>query len=460
MMKEVEVVIIGAGLTGLTTAFYLNKAGINFQVIEKIDRPGGVISTLSENGFIYENGPNTGVVGTAEVIDLFNDLNGLCEIEIANSNVNKRFILKNGKWEKLPSGLIEGIKTPLFSTKDKFRILTEPFRKRGKNPHETLSELVLRRLGKSILEYAIDPFILGVYAGDPNYLVPKYALPKLYNLEQNFGSFIGGSIKKGFQKKDEQAKKITRKVFSAKGGLSNLTNALFQAVGQDQFTFNTTDTAIRKENEFYVLKGKNSDGNFEIKTKQLISTISVHSLKGIFPFIENSELDKISNLKYAKVIEVVLGFDKWKGIPLDGFGGLIPHKENRQVLGYLFLSSFFENRAPREGAMLTIFMGGVRNEAIFDLPDEKIKQIVEKETKELMQVPEFNPVLFKINRYEHAIPQYGIESGTRFDTIEKLQKMHPGLIIGGNNRNGIGMADRIKQGKEMAEQAVRNLSAK
>ena len=453
-MQSKDIVVVGAGLTGLTSAHYLNKTGADFLVLENMDRPGGVIHSSSEDGFSFENGPNTGVVGTAEVVDLFEELKGLCEIEIAKDSVNKRYVLKDGKWAKLPSGLIEGIKTPLFTTKDKFRLLLEPFRSRGKNPHETLSELVLRRMGKSFLEYAVDPFILGVYAGDPNYLVPKYALPKLYNLEQNFGSFIGGSVKKGFQKKDEQAKKITRKVFSAKGGLSNLVDALHQSAGIENFIFGVNDISITRDGGKYHIKGIQKGETIDIMANKVITTTGAYALKSMLQFVDVEDLSKIASLKYAKVIEIVIGFKKWTGMPLDGFGGLIPFKENRDVLGYLFLSSFLENKAPEGGALITIFMGGIRNERVFELTDGEIREIVKKESLDLLQLNEFNPDLFRINRYAHAIPQYGADSGIRFETIEKLNKLHPGLIIGGNLRSGIGMADRVKQGKELAEEAI------
>jgi oxygen-dependent protoporphyrinogen oxidase len=456
-MEQKDVIVIGAGLTGLTAAHYLKIARVDFHVLEIMDRTGGVISSLKENGFSYENGPNTGVVGTAEVVDLFDSLNGTCEIEIAKDEVNKRYILKNGKWEKLPSGLVDGIKTPLFAWKDKFRILGEPFRSRGKNPHETLSQLVMRRMGKSFLEYAVDPFILGVYAGDPNYLIPKYALPKLYNLEQNYGSFIGGTIKKSFEKKDDQAKKITRKVFSAKGGLSNLTDALYSSAGIENFSLGAKNIQISWENGFYLVKYEKNNQNLEFSAKQLITTTGAFALDSLLPFFSKEKLSKITNLAYAKVIVIVLGFKKWKGWPLNGFGGLIPFKEKRDVLGYLFLSSFLENKAPEDGALLTIFMGGMRKKELVELSDEKIIEIVERETLDLMQLPEFKPDLIKINRYNHAIPQYGVDSGIRFETIEQLQKEYPGLLIGGNLRNGIGMADRIKQGKELADEAISRL---
>jgi len=188
--KEIytDVVVIGAGLTGLTTAHYLKKQNKKFIVLEKENKVGGVIKTKNENNFLFEEGPNTGVVGNTTVVELFEELSDKCKLELAGDNVKKRFILKNGKWENLPLGLLDAINTPLFTLKDKFRVLGEPFRLAGKEPHENLANFVKRRLGKSFFDYAIDPFIIGVYAGDPNYLIPKYALPKLYNLEQKYGS--------------------------------------------------------------------------------------------------------------------------------------------------------------------------------------------------------------------------------------------------------------------------------
>lgn len=452
--EQLDVAIIGAGLTGLTTAHYLRKSNKKIAIFEKQDKCGGVINTVTQDSFTYEEGPNTGIVGTPEVADLFEELKDFCELEIANDEVDKRYILKNSKWEALPSGLIAGIKTPLFSLKDKFRLLGEPFRKKGKNPHENLAELVKRRLGQSLLDYAIDPFILGVYSGDPNILVPKYALPKLYNLEQNYGSFIGGAIKKKFEKKDEEAKKATRKVFSTKGGLSSLTNALYKSIGENNFHFNSDQLVIKPENGKYNISVSINGETKEFIANTVITTTGAFALPEILPFIDKNELKKLTSLYYARVIEVVLGFENWKGFNLDGFGGLIPHKEKRDILGVLFLSTLLKNRAPKNGALLTLFIGGVRRDELVDLSDEKVRELVEKEVKELMQLDEFNPELLKIIRHNKAIPQYGVDSGERFEAINQLESKYPGLILGGNMRNGIGMADRITQGKQMANRVI------
>ena len=453
--REIDILVIGAGLTGLTTSFYLKKHNKQFITLDCKDEIGGVIGTKEENGFIYETGPNTGVIGNTTVVEIFDELAGDCELETGGENVKKRYILKDGKWEALPSGLSSAIKTPLFTFKDKLRLLGEPFRKPGNNPHETLSDFVKRRLGNSFLQYAIDPFILGVYAGDPNYLIPKYALPKLYNLEQNYGSLIKGTFKKGFEKKTEMEKRVSRKVFSCKNGLSSLTNGLYKRAGIENFQFGLKNIKVDKVEWHYITNFTDANGQENrIKSHKVISTIGAYALEDTFTFIDQRTMNNISSLLYTQVIEVSIGFNKWDGIELDGFGGLIPSSEKRDILGVLYMSALFPNRAPKDGALITVFIGGVRRQDLISLNDDEIYALVERECSDLMKLSHFAPNLFKIVRHSKAIPQYGVESGLRFDTIDGLERKHEGLILAGNMRNGIGMADRMQQGKDLAMKVI------
>jgi protoporphyrinogen oxidase len=456
MEQTIDIAVIGAGLTGLTAAHYLNKAGKNFHVIERKEVIGGDIQTGHENGFTFEQGPSTGVMSNEFVAELFEDLKGLCELERPTDAVNKRYVLYKGKWEALPSGLMGGVKTPLFTWKDKFRLLGEPFRKPGTNPNETLAELVLRRMGKSFLDYAIDPFIIGVYAGDPSYLVPRFALPKLYNLEQKYGSFIGGSVKMMRDKAKEQPKpekkKEKNRIFSVKGGLSNFMQALYQSAGAENFTLGVTGLTVTTEAGKYRISGQNADGSsFDCIANKVITTTGAYELDKLLPFVDKAQMEAITNLRYARVLQVALGFKQWTGWQPDAFGGLISHKENRQMLGVLFPSVFLQGRAPEGGALFSVFMGGVRNNNLVAKSDDEIRSLLEKEICDLMKVKEFKPDLMRIFRYYHAIPQYGGDCEARFDALDQIQSQFPGLYIGGNLRNGIGMADRIKQSKELAE---------
>ncbi len=443
-----KVAVIGAGLTGLTTAYYLKKKGIDFQVFEKSDRVGGVIQTVKKDGFMYENGPSTGVLGHPEAAALIEELGDACELEIADEDAKFRWIWKSGRWHALPSGLIGGIKTPLFSWYDKFRILGEPFRKPGTDPNESLASLVRRRMGESFLKYAVDPFILGIYSGDPEKLVTKYALPKLYNLEQKYGSFIGGAIKKSKEPKTDWDKKATREVFSMKGGLRSLVNALADSVGKERITLNQTDLQIAHSNGKYQISNKSTQ--FE-EFDQVISTVGGYALRQLFPFLPSAEIEKIEAMPYAKVVQVSVGYNKWNGMPIKAFGGLIPFHENRDILGVLFLSTFLKNRAPHGGALLSTFLGGVRKPEMLDLADDEIVGLVEKEMKSMLGLTKWQPDLLVINRYQHAIPQYGKESADRLKAIEEIESTYAGLLLGGNIRDGIGMADRIKQGRMLAE---------
>lgn len=440
-----KVAIIGAGITGLTTAFYLRKAGISYSIFEKSDKIGGVMQSKTDGTFLYETGPNSGVISHAEMADLFDDLKDNCELELADDASAKRLIWKNGNWHPLPSSLLSAVTTPLFKFSDKLRVLGETFRKKGNDPNEDLASLVKRRLGQSFLDYAIDPFILGIYAGDPAYIVPKYALPKLYNLEQNYGSFIGGAIKKSREPRTEADKKANRKIFTTKGGLGNLISALVEEAGRENIFTNTQVEVLDNRYNLSVI-GKNE------QFSQVVFTGTTTKLSSLMPFLNKDLLKPIESLRYAKVVEASIGFKKWDGIKLDAFGGLVPFKENKNILGVLFMSSLFEKRAPEGGALFTIFSGGMRKAYLAELTEGELKTIIAEDFKEMMGLKDFKPDLFELNYYNQAIAQYGADSEARLANISQIENENPGLFLAGSMRNGVGIADRVKQGKDIALQ--------
>jgi len=445
-----DVVIVGAGLTGLTAGYYLKQQGVNFKIIDSRPRTGGVINSKSEYGFLYEEGPNSGILSNKATLDLIEELSGSCTIEKAKAEAKRRLILKNGSWYALPSGPISGIFTPLFSCKDKIRILFEPLRKKGTNPDESIADTVKRRLGKSFLDYAVDPFISGVYAGDPSKLITRHAFPKLYNLEQTYGSFIKGSVKLRKLKTSEE-KRITKDTFSFIGGLSSLTNALTERIGQKNFTLNYTNLIIKQVGHFYTISGINQAGEYiELKANKIITTVPSIELPILLPFVNKASLDVISSLEYAPVIEVTLGFNEWKGMNLNAFGGLVPSEEHRNILGVLFMSSIFINRAPEGGALMSVFLGGIKKKHYINMSDNDVMTLVKEDIIDLLSLKEFSPNLIRINRYQQAIPQYDINTEKRLQAIKDIQKKFPKLLIAGSIKEGIGIPDRIQQGKELA----------
>jgi len=450
---HIDIAIIGAGLTGLTTAFWLTRAGKKIQIIERQDRAGGQIRTFQENGFVYESGPNTGVVSYPEVAELFAALSPDCTLETAREESKKRWIWKGNKFHALPSGLVSAVTTPLFTLYDKFRILGEPFRAKGTNPDESVAELAARRLGKSFVDYAVDPFLSGVYAGNPHTLVTRHALPKLYNLEQDYGSFIKGSIAKAKLPKSERDKLATKKVFSAVGGLERLAEALVKAIGKEQITLSASEVKIQPQDKQWLINYRTPEGEQSLIANKVVTTCGAYALPDLLPFIPKEDIGQISNLHYAPIIQASVGFHNTRGLQFGAFGGLVPSKEKRDVLGILFPSACFVGRSPEEGALFSFLIGGVRHADMLDWSDEKLKDMILKNIHSMLKFPaDAQPDLIKIHRHQKAIPQYEKSSEARFKMIEELQIRYPGLILAGNIKGGIGMADRIRQATGIAKE--------
>lgn len=452
---EKEVVIIGAGLTGLSLAYYLRKAGKEVMVLEKENRTGGVINTISENGFVYETGPSTGVLSSSEIVELFNALGENCELQVARKEAKKRYIWKKTKWEALPSGLISAVKTPLFSLKDKFRILGEPFRKAGGHPDESVGDMVIRRLGRSFLDYAVDPFLSGVYAGDPFRLITRHALPKLYALEKDYGGFVRGTIAKQKEAaKHPQTIKVSKEVFSVGGGLKQLTESLSSEIGEGVIQTGCVNVrTIPVDARFQISYTDKNGIEMNIISPKVVSTAGAYTLAGLFPFADKTDLNYIAATTYSPVVQVAVGYKHWSGIRLDAFGGLISSKDKRNVLGVLFPSAIFPDRAPENGALLSVFMGGINRKELVLLSDGEIEKIVKDELKILMKV-DSEPDLLRIHRYQYAIAQYDSKSDDRLAGIASIEKKFPGIFIAGSVRDGIGMSDRVKQAKHLADKLI------
>lgn len=451
-MKRVHTVIIGAGITGLSTAMPLYKKGLDFIILEKESRTGGQIFTKTYKGYVYETGPNTGSISHPEVLDIFDFVKKEL-LQKADNSAKNRWILKGNEFVPLPKGFVKSIRTPLFTLKDKFRLLGEPFRRKGTDPNESVGALAERRLGKSFVDYAVDPFVGGIYAADPYQLTTRYALPKLYNLEQSYGSFILGAFKKMKEKKSERDKLATNEVFSSKGGLSSLVNALSNIYDStESIRLSVKDIKItpRGKNDF-VVKYTSPQIEEEICCQHIVTTVGAYELPHILNFDDLPEYHKyIDNLFYAYVVEVQIGFDSYKGIPLNAFGGLIPSKENRQVLGILFPSSCFCDRTPSgKEKLITVFMGGMRDgDKLSVLSDEQLKNIALAEVQDILKIDLYKSTLafVDISRHIRAIPQYDKTMEKRLEVINLIESKYKGLHIAGNIKDGIGLSHRISQG--------------
>lgn len=259
--------------------------------------------------------------------------------------------------------------------------------------------------------------------------------------------------------KTPEDKKVTKEVFSVRGGLRQLTEALTRHIGEENIITEVSETEVIPDQGQYITSFFKNEERISITSSRVVSTVNGHALPDIFPFVDHEMMRHISDIRYAKVIQVVAGYKTWEGLQVQAFGGLVPSVENKDVLGILFPSALFTNRAPEGGALFSIFMGGIKRPDLFLKNDDEIRKIALQHLKSMMQCKK-DPDMLKIYRYEKAIPQYEASSGKRFHIIREVEATYPGLILAGNIRDGIGMPDRIKQAKKTADQLIDEINGK
>ncbi|QQS36237.1 MAG: protoporphyrinogen oxidase [Ignavibacteriales bacterium] len=449
MMKKI--VVLGAGISGLTAAYLLNKKGYDVTVLEKKSEPGGSIETIFENGYLFDRGPNSALETTPLISQLVDELGLKDQLVYANKEGNKRYILRNNELHALPMSLKGFIKTKLFSASAKFRLFAEPFIGRSQDGYyQSIAQFVKRRLGEEFLDYAINPFVAGVYAGKPEDLSVKSAFPKLYALEENYGGLIIGTIKSIRERRRRAEKsKQSAKMLSFKDGMKVLPSAITQHLG-DKVLFNSEVKSINKAEAGYKI---NYQINNEIKTLEvdsIISTVPAYVASDIFNGWDEQLTKHLNEIYYPPVLVLYLGYNRSAiNRPLDGFGFLIPSKEKKNFLGAIWSSIIFPNRSNEQTAAFTLFIGGSRNPEVGNTDRDILIKRVRKEFELLMKI-NAEPVYSSQRFWERAIPQYNLGYIEHENYFDEFEKNNPGIILSGNYRGGISVGDCIKNAEQVA----------
>ncbi len=450
-----KVVVIGGGIAGLTAAFRLKQAGIEVTLLEKNERLGGAIHSVKENGFLVEIGPNTILETSPKVTELIRDAGLEKEKVYANDQAKNRYIVRNKKPISLPISPRAFFVTSLFSWKAKLRLLKEPFIDPWDNSYEeSLSQFVVRRLGQEFLDYAINPFVAGVYAGDPDTLSVKHGFPKLYALEQTYGSLIKGQIKGAKERKLQgETSKQSAKMFSFTSGLKMIPDRFEQILGSAVHKRARVENMVSGEKGWEV-HFRNAKEQEKLITADAVlfagRTTDLPELK--LNYTLQDDFKCLGKIYHPPVSVLALGFKRDDvGHPLDGFGVLIPKIEGFEILGALFSSTLFENRAPEDQVLLTVFIGGTRQPENALKSESELVDIVLKDLKVIVNEigkPTFTYHVF----WEKAIPQYEVGYTQYKDSLDNLERDYPGLFFAGNYRSGISVADTIVNATNIAEQ--------
>lgn len=450
-----KVVIIGAGIAGLTVAFKLQQAGIPVVLIEQSSRAGGCIRTMDESGYRLELGPNTFLNSSKELWDLARSA-GLSDQKIsAAEKVGKtRYIFKGGRLIKVPAGP-NILFSSALSVGGRLRLLKEPFIKplannSGLNLDESLAEFITRRLGHEALDMLVTPFVSGIYAGDPERLSIRAVFPKLAKIEKKYGSVMKGM-------KELKSDIRSSGLGSFGSGIGKIAEALESRL-KDSTINNAKVVSVEKLNGAYRIRYERNDEIHDLLTPYCISALPAYSAGSVFSGLSDVLKEELSKIEYAPIAVVHTGFKK-KDIlrKLDGFGFLVPRKQKVRLLGCLWSSALFPERAPEGFELLTNFVGGMLDQEALDLTNDDLMRTVQSDLLKTLGI-KAKPSFACITRYTHAIPQYNIGHVKRIERILSTAETLPGLFFTGSYLEGVSVAGTIKHANMVAEKAIRYIT--
>ncbi len=458
-MQSTDTLIIGAGASGLAAGWALARGGQRVTVLEAGDTPGGNIQSRRDAEWQIEIGPNTLMV-KPPLYRLLEELNLTDEAIFAGEAGKKRYIAKDKRVLALPTHPLNAPFNPLLGPRSLGRILREPWVRRGTG-EETLAQFVERRLGRNILDYLVDPFVSGVYAGDPARLSVQAAMPKLAAMEREHGSLIRGGLaamKRAKQERREGNEPMPSewrgKLISFPGGIQTLTDRLAAEI---DVSSGGTIACGRSAQAIQV-----SDGGWQVTDQRgtiwhadrLILATPAHVSASLLRSLDPMLAEPLDEIVYPPVAAVAIGFPP--GVlahPLDGFGVLIPRRERRRTLGALFSSTLFPNRAPHGHKLITAFIGGRQDPEALEMSDAELIGQVTKDLGDLLGI-EGQPVWQRVSRWPRAIPQYELGHLARIDRLDQALEQHPGLSLIGNWRGGIAVGDCLENGQALARRIL------
>ncbi len=458
MQTDVDVLVVGAGISGLATAFTLGKRGATVELFEAAPRAGGVIGTRHRNGALVEHGPNS-TLDTSPLINELLDGLGIRGERIATSAIaSTRYIVRDGKLVALPTSFGSFLASGAFSRGAKWRLAREPFVKPAPaDAEETIAEFVRRRLGPEFLDYAIDPFVAGVYAGDPERISVSAAFPRLHALEQKHGSLIKGRIMGARERRaqGEVAKNVAAS-FSFRGGMQILTDALAAAIGRIETGVSVRRIERGKDGAWTVAGARGGDPMLR-RARAVVLAVPAFEAAKLLRELWPPATRGLNAIPYAPVASVATAYRRPDvPHPLDGFGFLVPRRESRRILGSLFSSSLFEGRAPHGIVLLTTFVGGMRHPDLVQKPDGALGTLVHEELASLVGATAV-PQWFDLTRWTHAIPQYNVGHAERIQALDDAERATPGLFACASYRGGVSVGDCIKSARASADAVTRFL---
>ncbi|MHC4846543.1 MAG: protoporphyrinogen oxidase [Planctomycetota bacterium] len=445
MTVPVGTIVVGAGVSGLAYA-HARGADADLVVLEAAGHAGGLVRTTEVEGLRYEWGPEALQDNAPETLALMDEL-GLAPVAAA-PEAQKRFVMHEGELIALPAGPGDFMKSKLLSLPGKLRALTEPMRKSDRALDGSVADFVRHRLGKQVLERLVDPFVTGIYAGDPELIAVRSAFPMLVEMVSEHGSLMGGLKARAKARREAGEEKGGMPgLMTVAGGLGGLVGAMADTLG-DRLHLDCAVTSIEKDASGWTVQ----TGHGAFRAERLVVSLNVTAAARLMqqPLPELGEA--LSNMTTESVVSIS---HAWKredvAHPLDGFGYLIPGGEQRSHLGTLFSSTIEPTCAPDGMVLMRTLLGGARNPRLIDWPDEELLGVLRDDVGPVLGFSG-DPQWAVVVRNRAALPRYDLAQPARQDRIDALLDATPGLHLLGNHRRGISCNNLIEASRALARE--------
>ncbi len=466
--KEVDVLIIGAGISGLSTAWWLAQSGLSVQVWEKALTVGGKIKTTPKDGFLTEQSASMVMNFKPEVDHFFKQSNiDKFKAQRLLASNSKRYLIHKGQLHALPMTISKLFFSSLWSTSGKFRLLMEPFvssYKESTKGDESVADFITRRLGSEFLEKAMEPFIAGTLASNPNYACASEVIPRLTALEKKYGSITAGIFAHKLL-----GKRTARnpEAFSFKGGMQTLVD---QLASHPDFDLQTDRRVVKiiqhhaKETYPWEIHAQSGRREIQCRAKHIVISSPASAAAQLIKPLNQKLSNLLASIEYASLSVVHIGLQRSAvKHPLDSVGFLVPRLEKIQhnkvkINGNLWMSSVFSDRAPKDHVLLSSYIGGAYQPQAINLSTQESVDQVLDDISPLLGINKLaSPVMVRVDKHKQALPLYYGQYKQKLEAInQQLQKL-PTLHLQGNYKGGVSVRDRIVQGKKIAQLITQKL---
>ncbi len=436
-----KVAIIGGGISGLSTAFYVKRLKPDWQLtlFEKQPDLGGTMQTRNVDGFLFETGSNGFLSNKPYTLDLVKASGADSLLMKSNDAARIRYVFTD-RLHRLPENPKAFLGTKLLSLRGKLRVMAEVIipPKRGVED-ESLQSFGYRRVGKEFTNVFLNAMSAGIFGSSPEVLSVNAAFPAVVRLEQDYGGLFRGMLKK--KKKQAGPGGV---LMSFTGGVERFVEHLAGQVNGVLKT-GTSVTGLERTADGFVVTSELEAAAYDKVVLATPAYVSAELMRAVDPNIA----EDLAEIEYSPISVVGFGYDHLNH-PLQGFGLLTTASAGKEILGVLWDSSIFSDRAPSGKKSVRVMIGGQRNPELALEDEARLIEIARRGIRETMGMDETPSVVF-VQRWPKGIPNYRVGHLANVDRVFQRLEDHRGLFFNSNAYYGVGVNDCVANAFKCAE---------